>query len=474
MKKTELTYAVLSVVMDFLMIVLAALAAYFIRFETQFTDIRPVIYAIPFGQFMRVVLMIAFFWLCIFATTGLYNLRERRKYYQEISKIVLGCSTGILLVILIIFFRKEELFSSRFIVLAVWFLSIFFLILGRGVLNILKKTLYKHGIGVRRVLMIGNDKTTNAIIEGFQRDKGLGYSMIKHYKNLNNGAMHELTELLAAKKIDDIFLADTSIERNSMIAIKNLTEEFHVSFHYTADIFDAQATNLEITTVNDIPVIELKKTPLDGWGRVLKRIFDLVGALIGCMLLSPIMILTAIAIKLESKGPIIYKNERVSKDGNFYTYKFRSMYSQHCTGNGYGGNKAQELEEKLILQHNKRKGPLYKVQNDPRKTRVGRFIDMCSIDELPQFFNIIKGEMSIVGPRPHQPREVEKYEKRHKKTLSIKPGTTGLAQISGRSDLDFEDEVRLDTYYIENWSLWLDLYIILKTPMVVLRRRKNV
>ena len=122
---------------------------------------------------MRVVLMIAFSWLCIFATTGLYNLLERRKYYQEISKIVLGCSTGILLFILIIFFRKEELFSSRFIVLAVWFLSIFFLILGRGVLNILKKTLYKHGIGVRRVLMIGNDKTTNAIIEGFQRIKDL-------------------------------------------------------------------------------------------------------------------------------------------------------------------------------------------------------------------------------------------------------------------------------------------------------------
>ena len=148
---------------------------------------------------------------------------------------------------------------------------------------------------------------------------------------------------------------------------------------------------------------------------------------------------------------------------------------EHCTGaQNPEFKKALELENELIEKQSVRRGPLYKIKNDPRKTRVGRIIEAFSIDELPQLWNVFKGDMSLVGPRPHQPREVEKYETWQKRTLSVKPGITGLAQISGRSDLSFTDEARLDIYYIENWSLWMDIEILFKTFFVLLKKRKNL
>lgn len=187
------------------------------------------------------------------------------------------------------------------------------------------------------------------------------------------------------------------------------------------------------------------------------------------------MLLTAIAIKIDSRGPVIFRNERVGNDGNFNVYKFRYLKLEHCTGcQNPEYEKALETEEELIKNQSVRKGPLYKIKNDPRKTRVGQIIEAFSIDELPQLFNVFLGNMSLVGPRPHQPREVEKYEIWQKRTLSIKPGITGLAQISGRSDIDFKDEAKLDIYYIENWSLWLDIEILFKTIFVLLKKRKNI
>ena len=193
------------------------------------------------------------------------------------------------------------------------------------------------------------------------------------------------------------------------------------------------------------------------------------------------MVVLAILIKLESYGekrrggPIIYKNERIGSEGRkFFVYKFRYMKWQFCTDpNTNEGREAIEYEKKLINELSIKKGPLYKIKNDPRKTRVGTVIERLSFDELPQFFNVLKGEMSLVGPRPHQEREVAKYSEYHRRLLTIKPGMTGMAQVSGRSDLKFEEEYMLDVYYIENWSLWLDLQICLKTLGVLFKKRRN-
>ncbi|MDD4900670.1 MAG: sugar transferase [Patescibacteria group bacterium] len=234
----------------------------------------------------------------------------------------------------------------------------------------------------------------------------------------------------------------------------------------------AKVLKTEVREIAGIPVVEVKETPLDGWGRIIKRFFDIILSLFLIIIFSPIIILTAILIKIDSRGPVIYKNERVSRNGVFKLFKFRSMIYQYCVGDEYGKDEALELEKKLIAERNSKLGPVYKIAADPRLTGVGKFIRRWSIDELPQFFNIFIGNMSLVGPRPHQPREVAKYERHHKKVLTVKPGLTGLAQISGRSDLSFEDEVKLDSFYIENWSLGLDLSIILRTPLAVFKKRK--
>jgi lipopolysaccharide/colanic/teichoic acid biosynthesis glycosyltransferase len=201
---------------------------------------------------------------------------------------------------------------------------------------------------------------------------------------------------------------------------------------------------------------------------------DIIGSLILIIIFSPIYLLVSLIILIETGRTIIYKNERVGQKGIlFFTYKFRSMYQKYCTGTQFGsqGQEALEKEKELIKELSIKTGPVYKINNDPRVTPFGRFIRRWSLDEFPQFFNVFIGNMSLVGPRPHQPREVEKYKKHHKIVLAIKPGITGLAQISGRSDLSFEDEVKLDTFYIENWRLLLDLIILIKTPFVVLSRK---
>ena len=222
-----------------------------------------------------------------------------------------------------------------------------------------------------------------------------------------------------------------------------------------------------------VPLVEIKTTPLEGWGRIAKRIFDVFISLLLILFFSPLLIIFAVLIKLESHGPVIYKNERVSKEGIFNLFKFRSMYLQYCIGPEYQNNQtAFDFERELIQRQNTKEGPVYKIRNDPRLTKLGKFIRRWSIDELPQLVNVLFGTVSLVGPRPHQPREVALYQRHHKKVLAIKPGITGLAQISGRSDLSFEEEVKLDTYYLENWSLWFDLVIILKTPIAILKKRR--
>jgi lipopolysaccharide/colanic/teichoic acid biosynthesis glycosyltransferase len=166
----------------------------------------------------------------------------------------------------------------------------------------------------------------------------------------------------------------------------------------------------------------------------------------------------------------------VGHKGNFDLYKFRYMKKEYSHGKQFSqehNKKALAYLENLIASRSIKSGPVYKIKDDPRKTRLGSFLEKYSLDELPQFFNVLKGQMSLVGPRPHQPIEVKKYEEYQKRLLTIKPGITGMAQISGRSDLEFKDEVRLDTYYIENWSLKLDIVIILKTIAALLKKRKN-
>jgi len=190
---------------------------------------------------------------------------------------------------------------------------------------------------------------------------------------------------------------------------------------------------------------------------------DILASILGLILLSPLYVAVGITVKLDSSGPVFVRLKRISKNKEFGLIKFRSMLKN-----------AEELKASLAVFNERKDGPLFKIKDDPRVTRVGRLIRKLRIDELPQFWNVLTGDISLVGPRPHQPDEISLYQKHHKKVLAIKAGATGLAQVSGSSDLPFEQEVALDTFYVENWSLWMDIKIILKTVLKIFTDRSAV
>jgi exopolysaccharide biosynthesis polyprenyl glycosylphosphotransferase len=342
----------------------------------------------------------------------------------------------------------------------------------RLIIRAIQRILLSYGIGVHRIVLVGNSKTTDILIHEFSSRKDLGYEVVKRLRNFSLETEQEMADYLKTGEADEIMQSDPNLSKAEALRLYDFADANHLTFKYAADLLSAKVLKTEVAEIAGLPIVEVKETPLDGWGRIIKRIFDIVLSLFFIIFFSPVMILAAIIIKLDSPGAVIYKNERVKKDGVFKVFKFRSMVYQYCIGDEYGRERALQLEKKLIEEKNTKSGPVYKIAADPRLTGVGRVIRRWSIDELPQFFNVLFGQMSLVGPRPHQPREVARYERHHKKVLSVKPGVTGLAQISGRSDLNFEDEVKLDSYYIENWSLGLDLSILLRTPLAVIRKRK--
>lgn len=473
MKKSTIVLTTISLPLDFLMLILAGISAYFLRFTKFFTSIKPVIFNLTFEKYFPLMISVAVGWIILFALSGLYNPKPNRRLMNEFSRIFFACSTGLAAITIYIFFRLD-VFNSRFIVLAGWALAIIFVSLERTILRLVKSLLYRAGIGAKNIIIVGAGHTSEILSETLRTRRGFGYRIVAEFFNFDETARLEIEKLVKNKKVDEILLTNPKGDEKEALAVIDFCEQNHLDFKYSADLFSTYLSNMSIYAIGGIPIVEMQKTRLQAWGRVAKRLMDLFCSLIFIIIAGPLMILTALAVLLESGRPIIYKNERVGADGKiFYTLKFRSMLQKFCIGSQFKNQEeALAFEKELIARQNTKDGPVYKIKNDPRITMVGRFIRWLSLDELPQFFNVFKGDMSLVGPRPHQPREVEKYARHHRKVLNIKPGLTGLAQISGRSDLDFEDEVRLDTLYIEHWTLLMDIIILIKTPFILLKPRK--
>lgn len=476
MKRSELFFSFLLVPLDFLMIVSAGISAYYIRYAEFMQGLRPVIFNLPFGEYLKIVLLFSFLWVVIFAFAGLYAIKGARRLINEIYKVILACSTGLMLIVILIFIRRE-LFDSRFIVLAAWILAIIFISFARILVRLLQRALFKSGVGVHKVILVGNSKTTDNLICEFSSNKNSGYEVVKRLRDFNLETAQELAEYLKIMEADELMQSDPNLSKAETLRLYDFADEYNLSFKYAADLLGTKVLKTEVQEIAGIPVVEVKKTPLDGWGRIIKRIFDIAVSIILIIFLSPALILMALCIKLDSRGPVFYLDYRSGQyNRKFLFYKFRSMVAHLCDGEGpHGTKEGNDILNKLIADeklNTRLSDPLHKIKNDPRITRVGKFIRKWSIDELPQLFNVLKGDISLVGPRPHMTLETARYEHHHKKVLTIKPGITGLAQISGRSDLTFEDEVKLDTYYIENWTLALDLAILLRTPLAILKSRK--
>jgi len=314
-----------------------------------------------------------------------------------------------------------------------------------------------HGIGARNALIVGTGRVGRALAHHLQQDKLLGYHFVGFLDDngcndpSNLGRIEDLDRVVRTYFVDEIFVTIPS-EREVVKYVAIEARRTNACVKVVPDLYDGLGWCAPVNQIGHFPVIELLHKPISSLGLVFKRIFDVVLALFALIVLSPLLAVIAIAIHFDSPGPVLYRSRRVGKKGHaFSCCKFRTMVDN-----------ADDLKASL-RERNERKGPFFKIREDPRLTRLGRFLRKYSIDELPQLWNVVRGDMSLVGPRPHPVDDYEQYTLEHLRRLEVKPGLTGLWQITARLDPSFETNMALDLEYIENWKFWMDIRILLHT-----------
>jgi exopolysaccharide biosynthesis polyprenyl glycosylphosphotransferase len=344
-----------------------------------------------------------------------------------------------------------------------------------------------RGVNLIPTLVVGRGPEAAFCIKEMREHPALGYRVIGVVESGGLGAgvpetcdtyegvpivsdLAGLPEAIRESHANEVIIADSSVDGDALFDVMmRCGRRRGVEFRIAPSLFNCLPSKTEVDQIGALPMIRLFREPLSDFARGTKRISDIVIASLTLAVLSPFWVLIALLIKFDSRGPVFYTQERVGMDGRiFMVYKFRTMRMDSDS------EIHREYQRKFIAGHAEAnvgdaQKPAYKLRDDPRITRVGRVLRRLSLDEVPQLFNVLRGDMSIVGPRPPIPYEVEAYELRHRKRLDMKPGLTGLWQVSGRNRLPFEEMVKLDLFYIENWSLLFDVKIILRTVLVMLR-----
>jgi len=488
MKKHEIIFSLLRIPLDFIIIFLSFFIAKYLR---ELWDFIPWfnfwIQTISFWILIKFSFLAWIIYIFIFFLHGLYNLKVSSSKIKEFLDIIIYSFYSFLLFAVVVFFTRwilSETDIPRLIMIYSFFISLFWVIFWRIILNKIQFfILSKNIIEKRKILIISNSKNILNIILDI---KNSWIYNIVWYINLNKIVWLDLKYLWDDKdiykvfqdnKVDEILFINSDFTDNSLYNIWDISRIYGIRYRYITNLFDITKTNTIISLINKIPVVEISPTPLDAWKRVLKRIFDIIFSLILLILLFPFLLIIWILIKIEDPSwPVIYKNLRVwQKWKLFNLFKFRYIKWEYCIKESYWvkneDDEALKYEKELIDLKSTRNWPLYKIKDDPRKTKIWKIIEKYSIDELPQLINVFLWSMSIIWPRPHQPREVEKYTLYQKRVLSIKPWITWLRQVNWREKNDFNEEVNLDIFYIENWNFLLDLKILFKTISVVLSRK---
>jgi exopolysaccharide biosynthesis polyprenyl glycosylphosphotransferase len=457
MKRFNQIFTLLLLPIDFLMVWGAFIAAYYVRVDWTTTEVT---YIQPIAEYAKFTAELSLLWLAVFFVFGLYRFRGL-KTSELLAKVITATSVALALFVIGLFLAKTQFFS-RLIVVYFWGISIILIPIGRSLIGFFRQWLQYYGVGVENVWLIAEGNIAVGLREYIKSQR-------PSQKLLGLSGFFDIETLKSQPQIDRVMLG-SELDKDIMLKLIRFCENRGIVLQYVPSLTGLYTSHVTIDMVAGYPLIELAPTPLSGWGRIAKRIFDVVLSILGIVILSPVMLVVAIAVKLDSKGPIIYSQKRVGELGKLFTfYKFRSMYAEMSPG--LGGAEADRMLEALRAGSNEASGPMFKMKNDPRVTKVGKFIRKTSLDELPQLFNVFIGNMSVVGPRPALPNEVEQYDAIARRRLLIKPGVTGLWQVSGRSDASFSDYVQLDVYYLEHWSLWLDLKLIFLTFKAVFTRK---
>lgn len=456
----------LTIVSDLILINLAFAMAYVVRYEWQW--LRPVTFFEPYTDYLgqQIVLMVLI--ALTFWTTGVWRRRRGESWLEEVARVTTATAAGITLMMAVTFFFQPTPFSRLLLFWALLFI-VLFIALARLARRIILNTLYQRGIGVDRVLVVGSGETARSIIRTLMARPDLGFSAIGYLDDGSDendiglgriphlGSFDALDRILPEQQpIRSVFVALPGGMHREILSVLQTCQHHEVGVRVVPDLLQLSLSRVEFSNMAGIPLLGMRDIAAFGqispFGELIKRLMDLAIVIIFAPLALLVMVLVALAIRLDSPGPVFYASPRVGRDGKlFRMVKFRSMIE------GADEKKAE------LQQFNEADGPIFKIKDDPRLTRVGAIIRRLSLDELPQIYNVLKGEMSLVGPRPPLPEEVEGYKPWHMQRLAVVGGLTGLWQVSGRSDLTFDELCLLDIYYIENWSLALDARILLQT-----------
>ena len=409
-------------------------------------------------------------WLLIFFLSRLYDRRNLFVGFEEYTRVFNAC-TGGLVATIVVSFLDRTLIISRGWLLLVWMLAIVLVGSTRFVGRRVLRRLRARGHLIRRTLIVGANAEGQAIAEQFLSDPGSGTRVVGFVdgpqvtvdRELDGvsvlGSLGDLEKIVNERGVNEIVVAMTSVSREDLLDIfKRFGHAEGIEVRLSSGLFEILTTGVRVQEVSQVPLMTPQRVRITGVDAAMKFVLDYVGAALGLVLLSPIFLVIAVLIKLDSPGPVLHRRRVLGRSGvRFDAYKFRTMVVDADA----------VLAANLELRAAFEKG--YKLAEDPRVTRVGRFLRRTSLDELPQLINVLRGEMSLVGPRMIAPDEASRYGKWQLNLLTVKPGITGPWQVRGRSDIPYEERVRLSTQYIRNYSIWLDLEILLQTfPAVLL------
>ncbi|HWT40625.1 MAG TPA: sugar transferase [Dongiaceae bacterium] len=473
-RRNSKLYSLILMLVDALVLITAFVLAYVARVQY---DPRPLLHNIYAYDYLFAFLLIVPFWILIFGLIGLYQPKTYNRRLVEWAKIAVGSFIGILLVLGWQYASDKDLFPARLVAVYALLTSFILIVIEREFMRLIRTLSFRYGKNIKRVLLIGSSGATSDIALSLADTKRSGYKIVaiagpKKILPATSQATPYSTPEAALRQIKEMGITaiiQTDLyenpERNQRIL--STAQQHHIDYSFIPGESEFYSGKNTVDVFLGYPMITVYQTPLVGWGSIVKRIFDFFVSLVLIVILSPFLLLFFVIKKLADPGPAFYVSKRLSRFSQpIGLIKFRSMGAQ------YGGHDAAEEframgREDLAEEYEKNR----KVENDPRITRYGRWLRSTSIDELPQIFNVLKGDISLVGPRPILPQEVKLAKGRSALLHSVKSGMTGLWQVSGRSELSFDDRIELELYYAQNWTFWLDIKILFKTFWVVVKGR---
>lgn len=422
-------------------------------------------------EFWQVAVLMVPLWVSLMALSRLYDVDTLTWGLSPAGKVMRSLSLGVVGMILITYMLKLPGLSRGWTLL-VWVLAIVFVLVGRGVLGVAATIARTRGRLRQRTIIVGSNAEAADIVRILQADRSAGLEPIgcltsSFAQKLELdfcsgelpvlGSARDIVQAVHDSGAETVIIASSAFDHDVLARMIADLRGIDIDVHISSGLFEVLTSRVLVTEVAGVPLITVRGISLSRTSRMIKRVFDLVVASLIVLVGLPVWLLLVLAVKLSSKGPVLYSQERMGRDGErFMMYKFRSMY--------------RDADARLadLGDTNEATGPLFKMKDDPRVTPVGKWLRKFSLDEIPQLLNVLIGNMSLVGPRPPLPQEVARYKSKDWRRLEVVPGMTGLWQVSGRSSLTFDEMVRLDVFYIENWTVALDISLLFRTIPAVL------